>query len=160
MRYFIYTACILFVFASCKTSRDYLSRIDEDKTLFDAVKSLGKHPGDTEAIQAIPLLYSAAEQRHLRKIAAYNRNTELTRWDKIITEYSVLQKMYDAIGETYAAGNLVKPINYQSTIYDLKQQAAEEYYQEGFYLLDKPGRDNAKYAYNYFKKSEIGRAHV
>ena len=154
MKQIFYIAISLLVFTSCKTSKDYLSRIDDDKTLFDAVKALGKHPGDSDAIKALPLLYAHAEQRHLKKIATYSSYKELTRWDKLVDEYSILQKMYDAIGENGTAPNLVNPVNYQNTIYELKQQAAEDYYQQAAVYLDKPGRSDAKTAYNYFKKAE------
>ena len=154
MKQIFYFVVSLLVFTSCKSSKDYLSRIDEDRTLFDAVKALGKHPGDSDAIKALPLLYSNAEQRHLKKITTYNSYKELTRWDKVFDEYSILQKMYDVIGENATANSLVNPVNYQSTIYDLKQQAAEDYYQQATVFLDKPGRSDAKTAYNYFKKAE------
>ena len=154
MKQIFYIAISLLVFTSCKTSKDYLSRIDDDKTLFDAVKALGKHPGDSDAIKALPLLYANAEQRHLKKITTYSSYKELTRWDKVIDEYNILQKMYDAIGENGTAANLLNPVNYQNTIYDLKQQAAEDYYQQATVFLDKPGRSDAKTAYNYFKKAE------
>ena len=154
MKQIFYIAISLLVFTSCKTSKDYLSRIDDDKTLFDAVKALGKHPGDSDAIKALPLLYAQAGQRHLKKITTYSSYKELTRWDKVIDEYNILQKMYDAIGENGTAANLVNPVNYQNTIYDLKQQAAEDYYQQATVFLDKPGRSDAKTAYNYFKKAE------
>ncbi len=154
MKQLFYFAISLLVFTSCKTSKDYLSHIDEDRTLFDAVKALSKHPGDSDAIKALPLLYTNAEQRHLKKIATYSSYKELARWDKVFDEYTILQKMYDAIGENAAASSLVNPVNYQSTIYDLKQQAAEDYYQQATVFLDKPGRSDAKTAYNYFKKAE------
>ena len=105
MKQIFYLVISLLVFTSCKSSKDYLSRIDEDRTLFDAVKALGKHPGDSDAIKALPLLYSNAEQRHLKKITTYSSYKELTRWDKVIDEYSILQKMYDAIGN-----NLQPPV--------------------------------------------------
>lgn len=42
MKRFLLFATTLFVLAGCKTSKDYLSRVDEDKTLFDVVKRLDK----------------------------------------------------------------------------------------------------------------------
>lgn len=154
MKYILYATLSFLALAACQSSRNYLSRIDEDRTLFDAVKDLSKHPADSDATKALPLLYSAAEKRHLIKISGYSNSSELTRWDKLIGEYNILQKMYDAISESNAAGNLIRPVNYQSTIYDLKQKAAEDFYGQAIYLLDKPGRDNAKYAYTYFKKAD------
>ena len=42
MKYIFYTILSLFVLVSCKTSKNYLERSDNDNTLFDAVKTLKK----------------------------------------------------------------------------------------------------------------------
>ncbi len=155
MKQLFYPLITLLVLASCSTTKkDYLSRSDEDKTLFDAVKAISKHADDSNAIKALPVLYPLAEQRHLKKINSYNTYKEISRWDKVIDEYSILQKMYDAIANDAAASRLVTATNYQNSIYDSKQLAAGDYYQEGIVFLDKPGRDDAKKAYAYFKKAD------
>ncbi len=154
MKYIFYTILSLFILAGCKTSKDYLSRSDNDNTLFDAIKTLKKRSSDTSALNALPVLYNMAQQRNLRKINSYSSSKELTRWDKMIDAYSTLQEMHDAIIETDAASRLVTPTNYLQTIYDLKKQAAAEYYEEATYYLNKPGRDDAKKAYTYLKKAD------
>ncbi|MBK7308095.1 MAG: hypothetical protein IPI88_14470 [Chitinophagaceae bacterium] len=40
MKYIFYTFLSLIILASCKTNKDYLSRSDNDNTLFDAIKTL------------------------------------------------------------------------------------------------------------------------
>ena len=154
MKYIFYTMLSLVILASCKTTKDYLSRSDNDNTLFDAVKTLKKHSSDTSALNALPVLYNTAQQRNLRKITGYSSSKELSRWDKMIDAYSTLQQMHDAIIEVGAASRLVTPVNYQQTIYDLKKQAAADYYEEAAYFLNRLGRDDAKKAYNYFKKAD------
>ena len=119
MKYIFYTLISLFVLSSCKTSKNYLERSDNDNTVVDAVKTLKKHSNDSNALNALPVLYTLAHQRNLRKIEGYKNSQELSRWDKIIDGYSTLQKMYDAINEVEAASRLVTPVNYQQTIYDL-----------------------------------------
>ena len=151
LKYIVFT---WITFASCTTSKDYLSRIDEDKALFDAVKALGKHSVDTAAAKAIPVLYTHALERHQKIIEGYKNSREPNRWTQIIDEYSKLQKMYDAFAETEAANRLVTAVNFQSTIYDLKQQAAEDYYNEANAYLAKQGKEDAKKAYGYFKKAD------
>lgn len=153
MRYIFYPALFLLVFSSCRSSKDYLSRSDEDKALFDAVKTLNKHNTDEEASKALPVLYTAAEKRHLAKISTLVTYKELNRFDKIIDEYETLQKMYEAISNSSAASNYVHAISYQNNITDTKEQAAEAYYVLATDQLALPGRNNAKEAYSYFKKS-------
>ena len=154
MKYIFYTILSLFVLVSCKTSKNYLERSDNDNTLFDAVKTLKKRSSDTNALNALPVLYNLAQQRNLRKINSYSSSKEPGRWDKIIDGYRTLQNMHDAITEVEAAFNIVKPVNYQQNIYDSKQLAAEDYYAQATVFLNKPGRDDAKRAYNYFKKAD------
>lgn len=151
LKYIVFTWV---AFASCTTSKDYLSRIDEDKALFDAVKALGKNPADSNAVKALPVLYDHAQQRHLKIIEGYKNSKELNRWIQLLDEYSILQKMYDGIAGSNAANRLVTPLNFQSTIYDLKQQAAEEYYNEATAYLAKPRKEDAKKAYGYFKNAD------
>ncbi|MBK7308096.1 MAG: hypothetical protein IPI88_14475 [Chitinophagaceae bacterium] len=46
----------------------------------------------------------------------------------MINAYSTLQEMYNAIVENDAASRVVTPVNYQQTMYDLKHEAAADYY--------------------------------
>lgn len=153
MKYIFYP--LLFVLVSCNSSKkNYLDRADTDNALFDAVKALKKKGSDTAASNALPLLYAAAQERHLRKIGALSESRELSRWDKLIDEYNLLQDMHNAIIDANAAYSAVTPVNYQQTIYDLKQRAAEDYYNSASGYLNTPGRENAKKAYNFFKKAD------
>lgn len=154
MKYIFYTTLSLFILAGCITNKDYLSRSDNDNTLFDALKTLKKRNSDTSALNALPVLYASAQQRNLRKINSYSSSNELGRWDKMIDGYNTLQEMHDAIIEVDAASRLVTPVNYRQNMYDLRQQAAADYYTEATYFLNKPGRDDAKKAYSYFKKAD------
>ena len=154
MKYIFYILLSLFAFPGCKTSKPYLERSDNDNALFDAVRSLKKRSSDTAAINALPILYNNAQQRHIRKIGAFTESKELSRWDKIIDEYSTLQNMYNAILDVDAAYAAVKPVNYQQTIYEIQQNAAEDYYATASGYLSVPGRDNTKNAYKLFKKTE------
>src|SRR5437868_2978050 len=155
MKLIFYSLLTLAVLASCSsTKKDYLSRPDEDRTLFDVVKALSKHPNDSNAIKALPVLYPIAQTRHLDKISRYKNESGLNTLDKIVDEYTVLQKMYDVITADATSSRLVSPTNYQNQLYDAKQQAADEYYSEGLAMLDKEGRDNAKRAWTYFSKAD------
>jgi hypothetical protein len=154
MKYIFYTLLSLFVLVSCNTTKEYLSRSDNDKTIFDAIKTLKKHNTDTVALGALPVLYTAAQQRNLRKISSYTSSNDINRWDKVLDAYQTLQDMHDAIVENDAASAVVTPVNYQKTIYDTRRQAAADYYEQGMVFLDKPTRADAKKAYGYFKKAD------
>jgi len=154
MKKFLLITTTVLLFASCKTTKNYLSRGDEDRTLFDIVKTLNKRPADDSATRALPIVYERVQQIHLKKINDYKNYREISRWDKIIGEYSTLQQMYEAISNSGAASRLVNPANYQNDIYDARQAAAEDYYQLGTTLLQSDRRDDVKKAYNYFKRAD------
>jgi hypothetical protein len=153
MKRILYFIAMIALLAACRSSKDYLSRSDGDKALFDAVKKLNKKADDADANKALPVLYADAQERHLNRINQYSNYKELSRWDNIIAEYTTLQRMYDAITASSAANRLVRPANYQNDIYTSKQAAAEEHYQQGISFLSNGTRDDAKRAYNLFKQS-------
>ncbi len=142
------------VFISCKTSKDYLSRGDEDRTLYDIVKKLNKRGNDADAVNALPEVYTRVQQNHLKKIDGYKNSLDITHWDKLIAEYSILQNMYESISNSGPASRLVNAVNYQNQILEVQQAAASDYYDKALALMNNGSRDNLKTAYSYFKKAE------
>ncbi|MEI7736954.1 MAG: hypothetical protein WCI49_15905, partial [Ferruginibacter sp.] len=148
---FIISAVILF---SCKTSKDYLLRGDEDRTLFDIVKKLNKRGNDADAVNALPEVYTRVQQNHLKKIDGYKNSPDIFHWDKLIAEYSILQNMYESISSSGPASRLVNAVNYQNQILETHLAAAADYYDKALALMNYGSRDNLKTAYNYFIKTE------
>lgn len=144
----------LLVLVSCKTSKDYLSRADEDRTLYDIVKRLSKKSSDEDALNALPQVYKTVQQNHLRKIASLNNSRELNHWDKLVEEYTALQNLYEAVNSSDVASRIVNATSYQAELYDVKNKAAEDYYSLALGLLQSNYRDEVKTAYNYFKKAD------
>ena len=153
MKSLLHFTIISLLLVSCSSSRDYLSRADEDKTFFDIVKRLNKKSTDEDATRALATVYQNARERHLDKIAAYSNIPDITKWDKLINEYTILQNMYNAIENSEAAGSLVTPVSYQRELADTRNSGAEDYYQEGEHLLQNNSREYARRAYAAFKKA-------
>ncbi len=144
---------LLIGFNACRSSKDYLERTDADKALQDAVKRINKNSNDENAVNAIPELYKNISKTHLSQIESLNKSGDIQRWDKIIGHYEDLQQAYNSIITSPAAFKLVTPESYATQLAETKEGAAEAYYQLGLTELEKPGRDAAKRAYTYFKKS-------
>ncbi len=153
MKQILQTLILSLVLAACGSNKAYLERSDENKALFDAVKRLNKNGTDEQALEAVPILYKNVLQNKLAKIKSYQSGSDLGRWDKILGEYNDLQELYNAVINSSAAFKLLTPQNFNSEILETKQAAAEDYYQQGENFLVKNGRDNAKKAYTYFKKT-------
>lgn len=154
MKQIIYIFCLIVLATSCRSSKNYLERSDADKALLDAVKKLNKNATDENATAALPVLYNSIQERRLAKITSLASSKEIARWDKIISEYEYLQQAYDAIINSPAAFKLVTPQSFSSNLFDMKQAAATEYYDQADQLMLKSGRENAKKAYSYYKKAD------
>ena len=151
----LYTLVTLFVLLiSCKPSGDFLARRNQERALLDAVKALDKNQDDANAKQAITVLYPKLQQQHLGNIELYKTSNDISRWDNLSGEYGSLQKMYESISASSLASGLVRAENYQSAIIQLRQDAAEDYYQQGIRLYNTGNKSEAKYAYSLFKKSD------
>jgi len=153
MKRLLLLTTIILLLISCKTSKDFLSRSNEDKTLFDVIKTLNKRPADTNALKALPIVYPLVQQKHLDNINVYKNYTDISKWDKIINEYTILQDMYDAVNGSATASSLVIAANYLNDIYFTKEEAATDYYELGNSLLQTNDKNDAKQAYSYFKKT-------
>lgn len=150
-----YAAFTLFLFLfSCKPSGDFLTRRNQDKAFLDAVKYLDKNPEDAGAKQAITVLYPKLQQQHLGNIELNSTINDESRWDILSAEYNSLQKMYDAVTSSTIASGLVKAENYQSNIVQLRQAAAEDYYQKAVRLNNTGSKSDAKMAYTLFRRSD------
>lgn len=154
MTRFLPAIALAIVLASCSASKDYLAHRNEDKTLYNIVKQLNKKPGDELAAAALPEVYTQLQQTHLSSIESYKNSSELNRWNRISSEYNILQDMYNAIINSSAANNLVTAVSYQKEIEITRQSAADEYYE---LAMDHYSQDNwvdARKAYAAFKKAD------
>ncbi len=154
MKQIFYTLIIAVLLASCGSSKNYLQRSNEDKALQDVVKKLNKSPEDANALSALPILYNNIQLAHAAKISSYKSSKDVTRWDKIIAEYTELQSAYTAIINSTPAFRLVTPKSFETELLESRQNGADEYYALGQAALNEGSRENSKLAYNYFKKAE------
>jgi len=139
---------------ACGSNKNYLERSDEKKALFDAVKKLNKNGTDEQASIAVPILYSSILKTKQAKIKSFESGKDINRWDHIIGEYNDLQEAYNSIINSNAAFKLITPENFSTQLLEAKQYAAADYYEVADVYLTKNGRDNAKNAYNNFKKAD------
>lgn len=154
MKKFLPAIFLLTVLASCKTSKDYLAHRNEDKTLYNIVKQLNKHADDELAVKALPEVYEQLQQTHLNNIDNAKLSNEFNRWDKIISEYNIMQDMYNALLNSAEANNLIKAVSYRDEIESTKQAAADEYYTAGVEYFNNNNWEDARKAYTMFKKAD------
>ena len=142
------------ILVSCGTSQKFHATVSEDKPLFAAINELNKRPESTKAKADLQHLYGLAVERHEAAISTHIKSNDERRWDRIINELTALQNMYTSITATPGAASLVKPRNYFDDLQDAKEDAAENFYQQGNAFLENGGRDNSLLAYQAFKKAD------
>lgn len=150
IRTLLLAALTAFLFLSCSSNRNISSA--EEKTLFSKLRKLEKDPGNTNLRQEVIDLYRVAVNQQQDRVAALHLSTDLSRYDKLIKELEQSQKISDAIRSS-PANRYITPPNYYQQITQLKEEASREWYNEGERYLRSEGRENAKYAYNAFKKA-------
>lgn len=154
MKRYLLPIIAIVILSSCGSSKTYLERNDADRALQDAVKKLAKDKNDDEAISALPILYNNIKLEHLAKIKSYNNSKDMGRFDLLIKEYEALQSAYNAILNNSAAFKIVNPQYFGTELLETKQAAAEVTYTAAESYLAKQNRDDAKRAYNLFKRTD------
>ena len=154
MKRFILPLIVIVILSSCGSSKTYLKRADADRALQDAVKKLDKDKNDVDALSAIPVLYSNIKLEHLAKIKNYKSSKDINRFDLLIKEYDALQNAYNSILNNSAAFKIVNPQYFGTELLETKQAAAEATYSAAENYLARQNRDDAKRAYNLFKRTD------
>ena len=154
MKKFILPILTVLILSSCGSSKNYLERNDADRALQDVVKRLAKDKNDADALTALPILYSNIKIDHLAKIKSYSNSKDLNTFDNTIKQYEALQNAYNAIINNTAAFKLVNPQYFGTELLETKQAAAEATYSAADNYLAKQNREDAKRAYNLFKRAD------
>ena len=153
MKKIIHLLIIVSLLTSCTSTKNYSDLKDADNALQNAVKTLNKNAGSESVKKALPTLYADVQHLHLsniKKFKAENKDAS-PRWNDIIIEYQALQNAFTTITNSAIALKIVQPKDYSNNIKEMKEAAAEHFYQQALSILGNPGRSNAKKAYTCFK---------
>lgn len=139
--------------AACGSSKKFHATLSEDKSLFAAINELNKRPNNDKAINDLKVLYSQSIKRHENAIDVYRNSKDEGRFDKMLSRLNALQNIYSSIQSTPGAVSVVNPRSYDQDIQEVKEIAAEYFYDKGRDYLSRSGRENSLEAYNAFRKS-------
>ncbi len=144
----------LFLLSSCGGSKTFKATGTNDEIVYKAIKFLNKRPDDAYALGELKFNYTQAVKNHEERIAAWRNSSEDSKWDKIISELSALQGLYDAINTSASLLRATKAQSYFNALSVAKDSAAAVYYTAGLDYLQREGRNNMKEAYYAFKKAD------
>ena len=148
----IYTLLILgfvIIMAGCKTAAKLYDKGNYDEAVELAVKKLQKKPDD-EMRSLLQNAYHYAVNDHESRIRQLNDNTNELRWEWIYSEYSSLQRLYEAIHRSPEALSIVNPVDYSSYLNTYADKAADTRFDRGMAWMDKGDKLSFRNAYNEF----------
>lgn len=151
MRIHLLFIAIGFVILSACSSTNKTVTYAENRALNDALKKLEKKPNDPDLRKDVIDLYNQAVAQHEQRINAYKSSVDMNRYDGMLAEYNTLQKMNENI-RTSAVFRDISTRNYSMEMQEVRNEAAEAYYQQGMRNLDYGTKREAQQAYNDFQR--------
>src|SRR6186713_392917 len=150
----IYTLVSLIAFillvAGCKTASKLYDKGNYDEAVELAVKKLQKKPDD-EMRALLQNAYRFAVNDHETRIHQLSNNTNDLKWEWIFSEYSSLQRLYEAIHRSPEALSIVNPTDYSSYLHTYADRAADTRFQRGMMWMEKNDKLSFRNAYHEFE---------
>lgn len=147
-------AMIAALLGGCATGEKAYNRGDYDTAVIQATKRLKSDADNETAIATLRQAYPAAEQLHLQNIARAARSSSAFKWETIVTEYSKLNRLADAIQRTPAAQTIVPaPQFHDQSLETAKNSAAQARLSAGQTALSRGDRAGAREAFDHFTKA-------
>ncbi|MEO6637087.1 MAG: hypothetical protein ABIN25_02350 [Ginsengibacter sp.] len=145
---------LLFLFASCSSTRNSIANTPKDIALLSSIKKLDKSPADTALRNNLSNQYNNASKIHLNNIDVYSTLMEPGKWNKIIREYQALQHLSGVINSSSNAAKFLNVPSYEADISAVKEKAAADYYAMGIDYLNNNDKQSSRDAYRAFKESQ------
>lgn len=127
---------------------------EEDKAVFELITQLKKEPGDKASIRLLQDAYEAAFQKRARMQQPYGGYQAGDQFMQLAREWQVVGQMYEQIQAIPQVVKLVPDLpDPRPQEQEVRQQAAEQYYQAGRAYMGYNTRQQAQQAYDFFEKA-------
>ncbi|MCZ4696185.1 hypothetical protein DWB61_16255 [Ancylomarina euxinus] len=156
MKKIIYFSLIILsvICAACSSGEKALQNGDYYSAVLKSVDRLRSNPDKSKAQQTLLESYPLAVQMSKREIVAILNSPDPLKNTKSITQYQILNRMYNEINRCPAALRLLSNVQSFRAEEDMARQlAAPECYNLGLRELAKRTRNAAKSAYGHFAKA-------
>jgi len=149
----IILAFIVTSMAACATGKNAFDKGDYETALNRAVKRLKSNPNNKKALEVLIEGYNYASQYHLTKIKEYGRSSDSFKWERIYSEYSLLNRYYRDIISCPACIDAVDPISYIDEQENAAFEAAEVQLALGKEELAFNTIETGRQAYGHFESA-------
>jgi hypothetical protein len=142
------------IITSCSSGLQQLKKGNFDEAIFTSAERLQKSPDHKKALAVIREAYPLAIDDHKRAIRMFENSQEPFRWEKVLSEYQALNRIYDVISHSSVSMHEIGvPQHYAREAETARQLAAAERYEAGELALShKENRLAAKDAVGQFER--------
>ncbi len=144
-------AFIIIGLGSCATGKNAFDKGDYETALNRAVKRLQSNPNNQKAQQVLIDGYAYASTYHLNRIKELNRSTDTFKWERIYSEYAILNKYYRDINRCPACLSAVTPKSYFDEQNQASLEAADVQMSLGMESLNINTIETGRQAYSHFE---------
>ncbi len=143
------------VLFSCSSGKKALQRGDYYQAITKAVERLKSNPTNANALKVVKEGYPMAIEWSQEEIDQALTSNEMFKWEHTISVMNQVNRMNDLIRSTPAARKIIAdPKMYGTELNMAHEKAAEDRYQAGLAYLEKNSREDARTAYDHFKKAD------
>lgn len=136
---------------SCRTATKLYEKGNYDEAVELAAKKLQKDPDDQKLLDVIQNAYKYALNDHESRIREHSLSSNELRYEWMFTEYSSLQRLYEAIFRVPSVFNIVSPMNYSEYMTTYAEKAGDVRYDRGLSFMYGNNKDNFRLAYREFQ---------
>ena len=127
---------------------------EEDRAVLELIAQVKKEPGDKASIRLLQDAYEAAFQKRARMQQPYGGSQAGDQFMQLAREWQVVGQMYEQIQAIPQVVKLVPDLpDPRPQDQEVRQQAAEQYYQAGRAYMGYNTRQQAQQAYDFFEKA-------
>ncbi len=146
-------AFIIAGLASCATGKNAFDKGDYVTALDRAVNRLKSNPNNKKAREVLTEGYQYASEYHLTNIQGYKRSNDTYKWERIFSEYALLNRYYRDILSCPACIDAVKPTSYLEEQESAAFEAAEVHLTLGKEELAFNTIETGRQAYTHFESA-------
>ena len=154
-KFFLFLLSGFFLLNSCSTGLKSLQRGEYYDAILKAANRLSSDPDNRKATQVVRDGYPMAIAFYQEEIDQILSSRDQFKWQRTLEIMQSVNSISDEIRRIPAARKLVpNPKTYTSEMADVKNNAAQEFYDSGMDALSRNTRETAKQAYFDFLKAD------
>lgn len=147
----------LIAFSGCRSTKKAFEQGDYERAVINSIERLRRAPDNKKSFNTLKDAYPALVDYYQEQIDIAKRSPNPLRWENVIEDYRVLNRVYDEIQRSPSAKRAVPNArNYTPELNESLLKGAEARYALGFQDLERGrqgDRDASKQAYYHFTKA-------